>query len=128
MRAPRRRGTPLRRADGWSLHQTKYFAGVPLRVVDVRLGHEQTLRNVGGMSVIPLKADIRQRIEHVCFVPTADVRRRPTDFRQVDPEWSSLPGRLHPLLLADCWQARQESAIHTTRVAPSSAKAWSDAL
>ena len=25
------------------------------------------------MSVIPLKADIRQRIEHVCFVPFADM-------------------------------------------------------
>jgi hypothetical protein len=27
------------------------------------------------MSVLPLKADIRQRIEHVCFVPLADIRR-----------------------------------------------------
>jgi hypothetical protein len=36
-------------------------------------GHEQTLRNVRVMSVIPLKSDIRQRIEHVCFVPLADV-------------------------------------------------------
>jgi hypothetical protein len=28
------------------------------------------------MSVPPLKADIRQRIEHVCFVPLADIGRR----------------------------------------------------
>jgi hypothetical protein len=33
------------------------------------LGHEQTSRHVRAMSVIPPKADIRQRIEHVCFVP-----------------------------------------------------------
>ena len=33
------------------------------------LGHEQTSRHVRVMSVIPLKADIRQRIEHVCYVP-----------------------------------------------------------
>ena len=26
------------------------------------------------MSALPPKADIRQRIEHVCFVPEADVR------------------------------------------------------
>ena len=54
MRAPRRRGTPLRRADGWSLHQTKYFAGVPLRVVDVRFGS---------------LADITTRPRHVRFTP-----------------------------------------------------------
>ena len=54
MRAPRRRGTPLRRADGWSLHQTKYFAGVPLRVVDVRFGS---------------LADILASPRHVRFTP-----------------------------------------------------------
>ena len=27
------------------------------------------------MSALPPKADIRQRIEHVCFVPQADIRR-----------------------------------------------------
>jgi len=37
------------------------------------LGHEQTSRHVRVMSVIPLKADIRQRIEHVCLVPIADI-------------------------------------------------------
>jgi hypothetical protein len=37
------------------------------------MGHEQTSRNVRVMSVIPLKSDIRQRIEHVCFVPKADM-------------------------------------------------------
>jgi hypothetical protein len=26
------------------------------------------------MSALPPKADIRQRIEHVCFVPIADIR------------------------------------------------------
>ena len=38
------------------------------------LGHEQTSRRVRVMSVIPLKADIRHCIEHVCFVPKADCR------------------------------------------------------
>jgi hypothetical protein len=37
------------------------------------LGQKQTLRHVRVMSVIPLKVDIRQRIEHVCFVPEADI-------------------------------------------------------
>jgi hypothetical protein len=27
------------------------------------------------MSALPPKADIHQRIEHVCFVPLADIRR-----------------------------------------------------
>ena len=35
------------------------------------LGHEQTSRHVRVMSVIPLKADIRQRALHVRFVPLA---------------------------------------------------------
>ena len=30
------------------------------------------------MSALPPKADIRQRIEHVCFVPLADLARTPT--------------------------------------------------
>jgi hypothetical protein len=33
------------------------------------LGQKQTSRHVRVMSVIPLKADIHQRFEHVCFVP-----------------------------------------------------------
>jgi len=37
------------------------------------MGHEQTLRNVRVMSVIPLKADIRQRGLHVRLVPQADI-------------------------------------------------------
>ncbi len=37
------------------------------------LGHEQTSRHVRVMSVLPLKADIRQRMEHVSFVPLADI-------------------------------------------------------
>jgi hypothetical protein len=32
-----------------------------------------TWREVSAMSSIPPKADIRQRIEHVCFVPKADI-------------------------------------------------------
>ena len=36
------------------------------------LGHEQTSRHVRVMSVLPLKADIRQRIQYVCFVPFPD--------------------------------------------------------
>jgi flavin-dependent dehydrogenase len=39
------------------------------------LGQKQTSRHVRVMSVIPLKADICQRIEHVCFVPKADLIR-----------------------------------------------------
>jgi hypothetical protein len=27
------------------------------------------------MSALPPKADVRQRIEHVCFVPIADIRK-----------------------------------------------------
>jgi len=37
------------------------------------LGHEQTSRNVRVMSVLPLKADIRQREWHVRFVPQTDI-------------------------------------------------------
>ena len=37
------------------------------------LGHEQTSRHVRVMSVIPLKADIRHCVEHVCFVPATDI-------------------------------------------------------
>ena len=49
-----------------------------------------------------------------CQVPTADVRWRPTDVRQVDLEWPSLPGGLHPLLLADCWRSRQAGSQQST--------------
>ena len=38
-------------------------------------GHEQTSRHVRVMSVIPLKADIRQRGLHVRLVPEADIAR-----------------------------------------------------
>ena len=37
------------------------------------MGQKQTSRHARVMSVIPLKADILQRIEHVCFVPVADI-------------------------------------------------------
>jgi hypothetical protein len=37
------------------------------------LGQKQTSRNVRLMSVLPLKADIRQRDLHVRFVPLADI-------------------------------------------------------
>jgi hypothetical protein len=37
------------------------------------LGHEQTLRHVHVMSVIPLKADIHRRGLHVRLVPLADI-------------------------------------------------------
>jgi hypothetical protein len=37
-------------------------------------GHKRKWCHARVMSVLPLKADIRQRIEHVCFVPKADVR------------------------------------------------------
>jgi hypothetical protein len=36
------------------------------------MGHKQTSRHVRVMSVIPLKADIRQREWHVRNVPLAD--------------------------------------------------------
>ena len=39
------------------------------------MGHEQTSRYVRVMSALPPEADIRQRIEHVCFVPIADINR-----------------------------------------------------
>jgi hypothetical protein len=37
------------------------------------LGQKQTSASRSGMSALPPKADIRQRIEHVCFVPEADI-------------------------------------------------------
>jgi len=42
----------------------------------IHLGHEHTSRRVRVMSLLPLKADIRQRFEHVRFVPKADLRSR----------------------------------------------------
>jgi hypothetical protein len=39
------------------------------------MGHEQTSRHVRVMSVLPLKADIRQREWHVRYVPIADMRQ-----------------------------------------------------
>ena len=37
--------------------------------------HESRLVGSGwSLSALPLKADIRQRNEHVCFVPLADIR------------------------------------------------------
>jgi hypothetical protein len=37
------------------------------------MGHEQTSRHVRVMSVLPLKADIRQREWHVRYVPATDI-------------------------------------------------------
>jgi hypothetical protein len=46
------------------------------------------------MSALPLKADIRQRIAHVCFVPKADLpgRRDPfsCDFRSRNGQYRGL--------------------------------------
>jgi hypothetical protein len=39
------------------------------------LGHKQTSRDVRVMSVLPLKADIRQREWHVRYVPIADIEQ-----------------------------------------------------
>jgi hypothetical protein len=39
------------------------------------LGHKWKWRHARVMSVLPLKADIRQYVEHVCFVPIADMGR-----------------------------------------------------
>ena len=50
----------------------------PIGLVMSALGQKQTSRHVRVMSVIPLKADIRRRIEHVCFVPEADIRFQPS--------------------------------------------------
>jgi hypothetical protein len=41
------------------------------------MGHEQTSRNVRVISVLPLKADIRQREWHVRYVPQADIQLEP---------------------------------------------------
>ena len=46
---------------------------LPLLEATSALGQEQTLRHVRVMSVIPLKADIRQRGSHVRLVPEADM-------------------------------------------------------
>jgi hypothetical protein len=45
----------------------------PPRMSMSDLGQKQTSRHVRVMSVIPLKADIRQREWHVRYVPKADV-------------------------------------------------------
>ena len=37
---------------------------------------QQTSFSWSGMSALPPEADIRQRIEHVCFVPKADFPNR----------------------------------------------------
>jgi hypothetical protein len=37
------------------------------------LGQKQTSRHVRVMSALPPEADIRQRIEHVRYVPIADI-------------------------------------------------------
>ena len=60
------------------------------------------------------KTDVAPTLLDVRFVPTADVRRGLPDFRQVDPELSSLLEGLHPLLLADCWQPLQAGSQQST--------------
>ena len=51
------------------------------------LGHKQTSRDARVMSALPPKADIRQRIEHVRFVPITDVCL----FRASEPDCELLP-------------------------------------
>jgi hypothetical protein len=67
------------------------------------LGHEQTSRHVRVMSVIPLKGDIRHCVEHVCFVPIADIG-------QVHFEGSLTPQTAHILSV----DINSHSPIHLT--------------
>ena len=55
--------------------------------------HKSRLLSSGwSLSALPPKADIRQRIEHVCFVPIADINRTSTEVaRDLKPLGSS-PG------------------------------------
>ena len=49
---------------------------VPSAQNDVRFGSLADISSASPrMSALPPKADIRQRIEHVCFVPKADIAR-----------------------------------------------------
>jgi hypothetical protein len=45
------------------------------------LGQKQTSHHFRVMSIIPLKADIRRRIEHVCFVPKATLALGSQEYR-----------------------------------------------
>ena len=42
----------------------------------IRYGSQAEILTSPRMSALPPKADIRQRIEHVCFVPVADIIHR----------------------------------------------------
>jgi hypothetical protein len=53
------------------------------------MGHKQTSRHARVMSVLPLKADIRQREWHVRYVPEADITRGPA----IHLELARSPGR-----------------------------------
>ena len=53
------------------------------------LGQKQTSRHVRVMSVLPLKADIRQREWHVRYVPVADILA-PTETRVSSPRESAI--------------------------------------
>jgi hypothetical protein len=56
------------------------------------MGHKQTSRHARVMSVLPLKADIRQREWHVRYVPEADITRGPCPIRQSISNWPGPPG------------------------------------
>ena len=55
---------------------TLNLSKLPLLEATSALGHEQTSRHVRVMSVIPLKADIRQREWHVRYVPLGDIAQQ----------------------------------------------------
>ena len=71
-------GEPLEPPDPKSLPYTGLFnlvRGVA-RHLSRPCTHKSRLVSSGrSMSALPPKADIRQRIEHVCFVPTTDIGR-----------------------------------------------------
>src|SRR4029077_18461835 len=70
--------------------------------------HKSRLVSSGwSMSALPPKADIRQRIEHVCFVPIADIAqqavvvalRQFTTYKVLGFRWSLLGAVMHGSLL-----------------------------
>jgi hypothetical protein len=60
------------------------------------------------MSALPPKADIRQRIEHVCFVPIADIERQAQTLLR-RPSWEQSHSVTNfGASSATCFQASQD--------------------
>ena len=75
------------------------------------MGHEQTSRHVGVMSVTPLKADIHQRGLHVRLVPKAGDKGAPARSRPQKKAGKLSAGRVARLdALGFEWSRRSSEA------------------